>query len=88
MASLGWNKQELLGRAQALLSAGKINDMLKEKSEAYARRRPVADGMFAGATDAIGNNMFWNTLDAAQPDLVLPSISLSGLTARAGCQDE
>jgi hypothetical protein len=49
--------------------------MLKEKSEAYARRRPVADGLFAGATDAIGNNMFGNTLYAAQPDLVLPSIS-------------
>lgn len=49
--------------------------MRKEKSEAYARRRPVADGMFAGATDAIGDNMFWNTLNAAQPDLVLPGIS-------------
>ena len=75
VATLGWNKQEILGRAQALLSAGKIDDILKEKYEAYARRRPVADGMFAGATDAIGNNMFWNTLYAAQPDLVFPSIS-------------
>ena len=65
VATLGWNKQEILGRAQALLSAGKIDDILKEKYEAYARRRPVADGMFAGATDAIGNNMFWNTLYAA-----------------------
>src|SRR5271157_1640146 len=75
VATLGWNKQELLGRAQALLAPEKIDVMLKEKSEAYARRRPAAEGPFAGAPDAIGNNMFWNTLYAPQPDLVFPSIT-------------
>ncbi|MFZ0760732.1 MAG: trehalase family glycosidase [Candidatus Sulfotelmatobacter sp.] len=75
VATLGWNKQELLGRAQALLAPGKIDALLQEKSEAYARRRPVAEGLFAGAPEAIGNNMFWNTLYAPQPDLVFPSIS-------------
>jgi hypothetical protein len=75
VATLGWNKQELLARAETLLSPGKIDDMLKKSSEAYARRRPAADGLFAGAAEAIGNNMFWNTLYAPQPDLVFPSIS-------------
>jgi hypothetical protein len=75
VATLGWNKPELLGRAQALLAPGKIDVMLKEKSEAYARRRLAAEGLFAGAPDAIGNNMFWNTLYAPQADLVFPSIT-------------
>lgn len=75
VATLGWNKQELLERAHGLLAPGKIDAMLKERSEAYARRRPAAEGLFAGAPDAIGNNMFWNTLYAPQPDLVFPSIS-------------
>jgi hypothetical protein len=75
VATLGWNKQELLARAQTLLVTGKIDAVLKKTSEAYARRRPAADGLFAGAPDAIGNNMFWNTLYAPQADLVFPSIS-------------
>jgi Trehalase len=75
VAALGWNKPELLARAQTLLAPGTVDAMLKKSSEAYARRRPMADGLFAGAPDAIGNNMFWNTLYAPQPDLVFPSIS-------------
>ena len=75
VATLGWNKQELLERARGLLAPGKIDTLLKEKSEAYSRRRPAAEGLFAGAPDAIGNNMFWNTLYAPRQDLVFPSIS-------------
>lgn len=75
VAILGWNQTELLERAQGWLAPGKIDALLKEKSEAYARRRPAAEGLFAGAPEAIGNNMFWNTLYAPQPDLVFPSIS-------------
>jgi Trehalase len=75
VATLGWNKQELLARAQTLLAPGSVDAMLKKSSEAYATRRPAADGLFAGAPAAIGNNMFWNTLYAPQPDLVFPSIS-------------
>jgi hypothetical protein len=75
VATLGWNKKDLLSHAQAWLAPGKIDAMLKQKSDAYAARRPSVDGLFAGATDAIGNNMFWNTLYAPQPDLVFPSIT-------------
>ena len=75
VATLGWNKKDLLAHAQSWLAPGKIDALLREKSEAYAARRPAADGLFAGATDAIGNNMFWNTLYAQQPDLVFPSIT-------------
>jgi hypothetical protein len=78
VATLGWNKQELLARAQTLLVPGVVDAMLKKRSEAYAHQRPAADGLFAGAPDAIGNNMFWNTLYAPQPDLVFPSISRKG----------
>ncbi len=75
VATLGWSKQELLGRAQTFLAPGKVDAILEKSSEAYVRRRPASDGLFAGAPDAIGNNMFWNTLYAPQPDLVFPSIS-------------
>jgi len=75
VATLGWDEQELLARARTLLAPGNVDAMLKKSSEAYAGRRPAADGLFAGSPDAIGNNMFWNTLYAPQPDLVFPSIS-------------
>lgn len=75
VATLGWNKQELLARAQTLLAPGQVETMLKASSEAYARRRPAAEGLFAEAPDAIGNNMFWNTLYDPQRELVFPSIS-------------
>jgi hypothetical protein len=75
VAILGWQRGELLARAEGLLAPGKIDAILKEKSEAYARRRPSASGLFQGATEAIGNSMFWNTLYAPQPDLIFPSIS-------------
>src|SRR5271155_5140571 len=51
VATLGWNKQELLGRAQTLLAPGKVDAILEKSSEAYARRRPASDGLFAGAPD-------------------------------------
>jgi hypothetical protein len=77
VATLGWNKtkEDLLAHSRAVLAPGNIDAMLKQKSDAYVARRPAVDGLFAGATDAIGNNMFWNTLYAPQPDLVFPSIT-------------
>jgi hypothetical protein len=75
VATLGWDREQLLAQAQGLLTAGKINSILKEKAEAYAKRRPSAQGLFEGAPEAIGNNMFWNSLYAPQTDLVFPSIS-------------
>jgi Trehalase len=75
VAKLGWNREELLNQAQGLLTPGKIDSILKEKAEAYARRRPSAQGFFEGAPEAIGNNMFWNSLYAPQTNLIFPSIS-------------
>jgi Mannosylglycerate hydrolase MGH1-like glycoside hydrolase domain len=75
VATLGWNQDDLLNRAQSLLKAGKIDSILKKKSEDYAGRRPKATGLFEGAAEAIGNSMFWNTLYAPSNGLIFPSIS-------------
>jgi hypothetical protein len=75
VAMLGWNRDELLTLGREWLLPGKIDSILKEKAEAYARRRPSSQGLFEAAPEIIGNNMFWNTLYAPQPDLVFPSIS-------------
>jgi hypothetical protein len=75
VALLGWEKETLLNQASALLEGGKIDSILKEKSTAYAGRRPTVSGLFAGAPEAIGNSMFWNTLYAPSLDLAFPSIS-------------
>jgi hypothetical protein len=74
-AIIGWEKESLLNEAGALLAAGKIDGILKEKAAAYAARRPTVGGLFEGAPEAIGNSMFWNTLYAPQDDLIFPSIS-------------
>jgi hypothetical protein len=75
VAALGWEKEALLNRAGELLAPGKIDSILKEKAEAYAKRRPSVRGLFEGAPEAIGNSMFWNTLYAASEGLLFPSIS-------------
>ncbi len=75
VATIGWETDALMKQASALLAPGKIDAILKEKSEAYAAERPSVKGLFAGAPEAIGNSMFWDTLYSPQLDLVFPSIS-------------
>ncbi len=75
VATLGWDRSALTAQAQALLTPGKIDAILAEKSAAYVARRTTAQGLFEGAPEAIGNNMFWNSLYAPQTRLVFPSIS-------------
>ena len=75
VATLGWNRETLVHNAQSLLEAGKIDAILRQKSEDYAGRRPRAAGLFEGAPEAIGNSMFWNTLYAPSNGLIFPSIS-------------
>jgi hypothetical protein len=75
VTTLGWSQGTLMSRAQSLLEPGNIDAILKKKSEEYARRRPRVTGLFKGATEAIGNSMFWNTLYAPPNHLVFPSIS-------------
>jgi hypothetical protein len=74
VATIGWS-QDLLQRARGLLEAGKIDAILKQKSEDYVGRRPKVTGLFEGAAEAIGNSMFWNTLYAPSYGLIFPSIS-------------
>jgi hypothetical protein len=75
VATLGWDADALIAQAQSLLTPGNIDKILAEKSAAYASRRPSAQGLFEGAPEAIGNNMFWNSVYAPQSNLVFPSIS-------------
>ena len=75
VATIGWSRDDLLERAQSLLEAGRIDAILKQKSEDYASRRPKATGLFEGSAEAIGNSMFWNTLYAPSNGLIFPSIS-------------
>jgi hypothetical protein len=75
VAVLGWSREDLIKRAQSLLAAGKIDAILKQKSEQYSLWRPQVMGLFEGAAGAIGNSMFWNTLYAPSNGLIFPSIS-------------
>jgi hypothetical protein len=75
VATLGWDRSALLHRARTLLQDGKIDSILSDKSEAYAKSRPVVSGLFEGAAEAIGNSTFWNTVYAPSNDLIFPSIS-------------
>jgi Mannosylglycerate hydrolase MGH1-like glycoside hydrolase domain len=64
-----------LSQAQGLLQNGKIDSILREKSQAYAEERPSVTGFFEDAAHAIGNSMFWNSLYAPANNMVFPSIS-------------
>ncbi len=75
VAALGWDKDALLSKARGLLAANTVDNILDEKSQAYTRSRPGVQGLFEGAPEAIGNNMFWNAIYAPSNGLIFPSIS-------------
>jgi hypothetical protein len=75
VATLGWDKDKLLSKAKDLLAPHVVDSILDEKSQAYAKSRPSVQGLFEGAPEAIGNNMFWNAIYAPSNGLVFPSIS-------------
>ncbi|MCL5006500.1 MAG: hypothetical protein M1404_08180 [Acidobacteria bacterium] len=75
VAKVGWSRDALLSQARDLLQSGKIDSILREKSQAYAQERPTVTGLFQDAAHAIGNSMFWNTLYAPSNNLIFPSIS-------------
>jgi len=74
VAVLGWERDTLIHHAQDLLATGKIDAILKAKEAGYAARRPAVTGLFAGAPEAIGNSMFWNSVYAQSADAIFPSI--------------
>jgi hypothetical protein len=75
VAKIGWNPVEMSQYAHQLLTSEKIDSILDRKAEDYAGRRPHATGLFAGAPEAIGNSMFWNSLYVPSLGLEFPSIS-------------
>ncbi len=75
VATVGFNTPELSARAAELLVSGQIDRILSENSKRYEETRPHVNGLFGGASDPIGNTMFWNTLYVPSVDLEFPSIS-------------
>jgi hypothetical protein len=75
VATLGWERDGLMQQAQDLLAGGKIDAILKEKSDAYAARRPTVAGLFEGAPEAIGNSMLWTSTYAPANGMIFPSVS-------------
>jgi len=75
VAKIGWNPAEMSEYAHRLLTSGQIDSILDRKAESYAGRRPHITGLFAGAPEAIGNSLFWNSLYVPSLGLEFPSIS-------------
>lgn len=75
VAKIGWNPVEMSQYAHELLTSGKIDSILDQEAESYAKRRPHTSGLFAGSPEAIGNSMFWNSLYVPSLGLEFPSIS-------------
>jgi hypothetical protein len=75
VAKIGWNSTEMSQYAHQMLASGQIDSILNRRAESYARRRPRITGLFAGAPEAIGNSLFWNSLYVPSLGLEFPSIS-------------
>jgi len=84
VATLGWNKQELISLAHGWLTPSRIDSILKEKSDAYAKQHPTITGLFEGAPEAIANNLSWSAIYAPSVDLIFPSISRQWATGWGG----
>jgi hypothetical protein len=75
VATIGWKPAEMAEYVHRLLSTGQIDSILDRTAASYARRRPHITGLFAGAPEAVGNSMFWNSLYVPSLGLEFPSIS-------------
>ena len=75
VAKIGWNSTEVSLSAHRLLASGNIDSIIDRKAGSYASRRPHITGLFAGAPEAIGNSLFWNSLYVPSLGLEFPSIS-------------
>jgi hypothetical protein len=75
VATIGWNSAQISKYAHQTLASGQIDAILARNAASYAAHRPHIDGLFAGAPEAIGNSMFWNTLYVPSLGLEFPSIS-------------
>ncbi len=84
VVNLGWDRDALTQQAKDLLTPGKIDAILAEKTKDYTEKRPSVKGLFEGAPEAIGNSMFWNTVYAPSLDSSFPSISREWAAAWGG----
>jgi hypothetical protein len=75
VAILGWDKNLQTTRARSWLTPGRIDSLLDKNSAAYANRRPTVKGLFEGAPEAIGNNLFWSAIYVPPYDLVFPNVT-------------
>jgi hypothetical protein len=75
VAKIGGNPAKLSEYVHRLLTSGQVDSILDRKAESYAGRRPHITGLFAGAPEAIGNSLFWNSLYVPSLGLEFPSIS-------------
>ena len=75
VATMGWDENALFSVVREILVPEKIDTILAAKANAYKDRRPRVTGLFEGASDPIGNSMFWNTLYVPSLGLEFPSIS-------------
>ena len=73
--ALGWEDDELTDRTRRLLRDRTIDQLLERKASEYAAKRPAITGHYQGAAEAVGNNMFWNSLYVESRDRVFPSLS-------------
>ena len=70
VATLGWDQQEEIQQAKGWLTPSRIDSVLQEKSDAYEKQRPTITGVFAGAPQAIADNMLWSSIYATSLDLI------------------
>ena len=84
VAILGWDKEQLASNAQGWLTPGKIDLLLNKNAETYAERRPTVKGLFEGAPEAIGNNLFWSALYVPTYDLIFPNVTRAWATNFGG----
>jgi hypothetical protein len=75
VATIGSNSSKMSAQTNELLQPGRIDSILGGKAKDYFKRRPHIDGLFAGAPEAIGNSMFWNSLYVPSLGFEFPTIS-------------
>jgi hypothetical protein len=73
VATIGWDQSPMTVVAKDWLAPGKIDALLDKNAADYANHRPVITGLFEGAPEAIGNNMFWSSIFAPAYNMIFPT---------------
>jgi hypothetical protein len=73
VATIGWDAAPMKAIAKDWLTPGKIDALLDKNAAEYAIHRPTISGLFEGAPEAIGNNMFWSSIYAPGYNMIFPT---------------